>query len=343
MRIGVLTGGGDVPGLNAAIRAVARRAFEYGYEVVGIRNGWAGLLEGNAEPLSLKSVSGILHVGGTMLGTSRTNPLQREEGTEQCLEHVKDLGIDALVAVGGDDTLSVAAALSKAGVALVGVPKTMDNDVADTDYCIGFNTAVTMVADACDRLHTTADSHHRVVVVEVMGRHVGWVATIGGLAGGADLILVPECSQDVESICSHITRRCEEQGKGFSIIVVSEGAHIDNLEAQEDLGNTDEFGHVRLDKRNIGDALSKAIERRTGFESRAVILGHLQRGGSPTVFDRVLATRLGAAAVDLIKEGRFGYMVAIQGSHIVSVPLEKVAGKTKKIDLELYRLAEVFY
>jgi phosphofructokinase-like protein len=343
MRVGVLTGGGDVPGLNAAIRAVARRAFEYGYEVVGIRNGWAGLLEGNAEPLSLNSVSGILHVGGTILGTSRTNPLQRDGGTEQCLEHVKDLNIDALVVVGGDDTLSVATVLFQAGVPVVGVPKTMDNDVAHTDYCIGFNTAVTVVAEACDRLHTTADSHHRVVVVEVMGRHVGWVATIGGLAGGADLILVPECSHTVESICKHITRRYEEQGKGFSIVVVSEGAHIEDLEEREDLGRTDEFGHARLDQRNIGDVLSKAIEMRTGFESRAVILGHLQRGGSPTVFDRVLATRLGAAAVDLIKEGRFGQMVAIQGSHIVSVPLEQVAGKTKKIDLDLYRLAEVFF
>lgn len=343
MQIGVLTGGGDVPGLNAAIRAVARCAFKLGYDVVGIRNGWAGLLESHIEPLNLKSVSGILHVGGTILGTSRTNPLKREGGIERCLERARDAQIDALVVIGGDDTLSVAAALSKAGMPVVGIPKTMDNDVADTDYCIGFNTAVTIVAEACERLHTTADSHHRVVVVEVMGRNAGWVATIGGLAGGADFILVPECSHSVDDICSHIERRCREQGKGFSIIVVSEGAIIHDVDVMEDLGGADEFGHARLDRRSIGRALSKAIERRTGFESRSVVLGHLQRGGSPTVFDRVLATRLGAAAVDLIKEGRFGYMVAIQGSRIVPVPLGEVAGRIKKIDLELYRLAEVFY
>ena len=343
MRIGVLTGGGDVPGLNAAIRAVARRAFEYGYEVLGIRNGWGGLLEGDMESLDLKSVSGILHVGGTILGTSRANPLRREGGIEKRLENARGSHIDAFVAIGGDDTLTVAAALSMAGMSVVGIPKSMDNDVAETDYCIGFNTAVTMVAEACDRLHTTADSHHRVVVVEVMGRDAGWVATIGGLAGGADLILIPERSNSVADICNHIKRRYEEQGKGFSIVVVSEGADIHDVEEKKELGETDEFGHVRLDRRNIGKVLSKAIERRTGFESRFVVLGHLQRGGSPTVFDRVLATRLGVAAVDLIKEGRFGCMVAIQGNRIIPVPLEKVAGKSKKVDLELYELAKVFY
>jgi phosphofructokinase-like protein len=343
MQIGVVTGGGDVPGLNAAIRAVARRAFEYGYGVLGIRNGWAGLLEGNVEPLNLKSVSGILHVGGTILGTSRTNPLKREGGVEQCLENAKDFGIDALVVIGGDDTLTVAAALFEAGMPVVGIPKTMDNDVADTDYCIGFNSAVTVVAEACERLHTTADSHHRVVVVEVMGRDVGWVATIGGLGGGADFILIPEFSYSVDEICKHIEHRCREQGKGFSIIVVSEGADIYDVEAREDLGRTDEFGHERLDRRNIGRALSRVIEERTGFESRSVVLGHVQRGGSPTIFDRVLATRLGVAAVDLIKERKYGYMVAIQGDRVVPVPLKKVAGKTKGVDPELYKLAKVFY
>jgi len=342
MRIGVVTGGGDVPGLNAAIRAVARRAFEYGYEVVGIRNGWAGLLEGDIERLSLKSVSGILHVGGTILGTSRTNPLKREGGIEKCLKNARDFHIDALVAIGGDDTLAVAAALSRAGMPMVGIPKTMDNDVAETDYSIGFNTAVSMVAEACDRLHTTANSHHRVLVVEVMGRDGGWVATIGGLAGGADLILVPEYSYSLEDICNHMGRRYEEQGKAFSVIVVSEGADIYDVEADEDPEETDEFGHVRLDGRNIGKTLSKAIERRTGLESRSVVLGHLQRGGVPTVFDRVLATRLGVAAVDLIEDKRFGYMVAIQGNRIVPVPLENVAGRTKKLDLELYELGKVF-
>lgn len=338
MRIGVLTGGGDVPGLNAAIRAVARRALEYDYEVLGIKNGWTGLLEEDMEPLGLGSVSGILHVGGTILGTSRTNPLKREGGIEKCLENAERFGIDALVAIGGNDTLTVAAALFEAGMSIVGIPKTMDNDVAETDYCIGFNTAVTMVAEACDRLHTTANSHHRVIVVEVMGRDAGWVATIGGLAGGADFILIPERSCSLEDISNHIKRR-----KDFSIIVVSEGADISNVEAKEDLGGTDKFGHVRLDRRDIGKALSKAIERRTGFESRSVVLGHLQRGGSPTVFDRVLATRLGVAAVDLMKEGRFGYMMAVQGNRIVPVSLEKVAGRTKRVDLELYELAKVFY
>lgn len=342
MRIGVVTGGGDVPGLNAAIRAVVRRALEYGYEVVGIRNGWVGLLEGDIERLSLKSVSGILHVGGTILGTSRTNPLKREGGIEKCLENARDFHIDALVAIGGDDTLAVAAALSRGGMPMVGVPKTMDNDVAETDYSIGFNTAVSMVAEACDRLHTTANSHHRVLVVEVMGRDVGWVATIGGLAGGADLILVPEYSCSLEDLCNHIGRRYEERGKAFSIIVVSEGADIYDVEPDEDPKEIDEFGHVRLDMRNIGKTLSKAIESRTGFESRCVVLGHLQRGGVPTVFDRVLATRLGVAAVDLIKDKRFGYMVAIQGSRIVPVPLENVAGRTKKLDLEPYEVGKVF-
>ncbi len=275
--------------------------------VLGIRDGWVGLLEGDMGSLDLKSVSGILHVSGTVLGTSRTNPLERERGVERCLEKARDFHIDALVAIGGDDTLTVAAALFEAGMSIVGVPKTMDNDVAETDSCIGFNTAVTMVAEACDRLHTTANSHHRVVVVEVMGRDAGWWATIGGLAGGADFILIPEYSCTLEEICNHIGRRCEEQGKGFSIIVVSEGADIHDVGGDEDLGETDGFGHVRLDRRDMGKALSKMIERCTGFESR------------------------------------FGYMVAIQANRIVPVSLEKVTGKTKKVDLALYELAKVFY
>jgi phosphofructokinase-like protein len=343
MRIGVLTGGGDVPGLNAAIRAVTRRAIEYGYEVVGIRNGWAGLLEGQTEPLTLKNVSGILHVGGTILGTSRTNPLKREGGVEKCLEEAKKLGLNAVVAIGGDDTLGVAAAVSKAGLPAVGIPKTMDNDVAETDYCIGFNTAVAIVAEACDRLHTTADAHHRVLVVEVMGRDAGWVATVGGLAGGADLILIPEQPCSLDEICNHISHRCEVQKKGFSIVVVAEGADVYEVGGEGEQGKTDEFGHVRLDRRDIARNLAKAIEDRTGCESRSVVLGHLQRGGSPTVFDRVLATRLGVKAVDLIREGKFGNMVAIQGNRLVAVPLARVAGKNKTVDLELYELAKVFY
>lgn len=343
MRIGVLTGGGDVPGLNAAIRAVARRAFQYGYGVFAVKNGWAGLVEGDLEPLTLRSVSGILHVGGTILGTSRTNPCKSPADLADCIAHVREGGLDALVVIGGDDTLGVAQALWEAGVKIVGIPKTMDNDVPGTDYCIGFNTAITVVAEACDRLHTTASAHHRVIVVEVMGRHTGWVATVGGLAGGADFILVPERPCSLDLICEHVKRRWEEQGKSFSIIVASEGAEIYEVKGEEELGETDEFGHVRLDRRDIGKSLARGIEERTGFESRAVVLGHIQRGGSPTVFDRVLATRFGVKAVDLIKEGRFGCMVALRGNEIVALPLAEVTGGVKEVDLELYDLAQVFY
>lgn len=343
MRIGVLTGGGDVPGLNAAIRAVARRAFQYGYQVFAIKNGWAGLVKGDLEPLTPHSVSGILHVGGTILGTSRTNPCKAADDFETCLGHLQEAGLDALVVIGGDDTLGVAQAFSEAGVKVVGIPKTMDNDVPGTDYCIGFNTAVTIVAEACDRLHTTASAHHRVIVVEVMGRHAGWVATVGGLAGGADFILIPERSCSLDLICEHVKRRWERYGKSFSIIVVSEGAEIYEVKAEEELGVTDEFGHVRLDRRDIGKSLARRIEEMTGFESRVVVLGHIQRGGSPTVFDRVLATRFGVKAVDLIKEEQFGYMVALKGNEIVALPLAEVTGRIKEVDLELYDLAQVFY
>jgi len=343
MRIGVLTGGGDVPGLNAAIRAVARRAFQYGYEVFAVKNGWDGLVQGALEPLTLRSVSGILHVGGTILGTSRTNPCKSPGDLAACIAHVREEELDALVAIGGDDTLGVAQALWEAGVKIVGIPKTMDNDVPGTDYCIGFNTAVTVVAEACDRLHTTASAHHRVMVVEVMGRYTGWVATVGGLAGGADLILIPERPCTLDFICEHVKRRWEEQGKSFSIIVVSEGAKIYEVRGEEELGEADEFGHVRLDRRDIGKSLAREIEKRTGFESRAVVLGHIQRGGSPTVFDRVLATRFGVKAVDLLQERQFGCMVALRGNEIIALPLAEVTGRVKEVDLELYDLAKVFY
>ncbi len=342
MRIGVLTGGGDVPGLNAAIRAVARRAFQYGWEVVGIRNGWQGMVEGIYEPLTPRSVSGILHVGGTILGTSRTNPLKDPKMMEKVFANFKAMQLDGLVAIGGDDTLSVAAALAARGLPAVGVPKTMDNDVAETDYCIGFDTATTTVADALDKLHTTATAHHRVIVVEVMGRDAGWVAVVGGLAGGADFIAVPESPTNMEAICAHLKNR-RDAGKNFAIVVVAEGAKITDLPEPEDLGEVDAFGHVRLDKRSLGERVAKEIERRIGFEARTVVLGHLQRGGSPSVFDRVLATRLGVFAVDLIREGRFGYMAALKGNKIVPVELEHAVASNKKIDLELYELAKVFF
>ncbi len=342
MRIGVLTGGGDVPGLNAAIRAVARRAFQYGWEVVGIRNGWQGMVEGIYEPLTPKSVSGILHVGGTILGTSRTNPLKDPKMMERVFANFKAMQLDGLVAIGGDDTLSVAAALAAKGLPAVGVPKTMDNDVAETDYCIGFDTATTTVADALDKLHTTATAHHRVIVVEVMGRDAGWVAVVGGLAGGADFIAVPESPTNMDAICAHLKNR-RDAGKNFAIVVVAEGAKITDLPEPEDLGERDAFGHVRLDKRSLGERVAKEIEKRIGFEARTVVLGHLQRGGSPSVFDRVLATRLGVFAVDLIREGRFGYMAALKGNKIVPVELEHAVASNKKIDLELYELAKVFF
>jgi len=342
VRIGVLTGGGDCPGLNPAIRAVVRRADHYGYDVLGIHNGWAGLLgEGSIQSLSARDVSGILPLGGTMLGTSRTNPFKNPDHVQQVLANLKRHGLDALVAIGGDDTLGVAAKLYEQDVRIVGIPKTMDNDVSGTDYTIGFNSAVTIVADALDKLHTTASSHHRVLVVEVMGRDAGWVAVVGGLAGGADFILIPERPTNIETVCQHMQRRWH-MGKDFSILVVSEGATVPDLPTS-DHSDTDQFGHVRLDRRNIGELVGREIERRTGFETRVTVLGHLQRGGSPTLFDRVLATRFGVAAVDYINEGRFGYMPALRGVDIVPCMLSDAVATSRRVDLSLYELAQLFY
>ena len=344
VRIGILTGGGDCPGLNPAIRAVVRRADYYGHEVLGIRNGWAGLL-GDAiiEPLTVREVSGILPLGGTILGTSRTNPLKNPNEVREVLANVERHGLDALVAIGGDDTLSVASKLfEQHATHVVGIPKTMDNDVNGTDYTIGFNSAVSIVADALDKLHTTASSHHRVLVVEVMGREAGWVAVVGGLAGGADFILIPERPTNVEVVCKHLERR-RQMGKDFSIIVVSEGAIVPDLVASADQSTTDAFGHVRLDRRNVGELIGREIERRTGFETRVTVLGHLQRGGPPSLFDRVLATRFGVAAVDYIQERRFGYMPALRGSDIVACTLADAVKVNRTVDLGLYELAQIFY
>ena len=343
MRVAVLTGGGDCPGLNAAIRAVARSCFAQDWTVLGIKNGWAGLLgEGQVEELSRKSVSGILNLGGTILGTSRTNPAKKESDMEQVVANLKKYEVDALVAIGGDDTLSVAKRLDELGAKVVGVPKTMDNDLSETDYCIGFDSAVQVVMEALDRLHTTASAHHRVLVVEVMGRDAGWVAVEGGLAGGADLILIPEVPSDVDKVCRHLERR-RAAGKDFSIIVVAEGVKLPDLEEDRDLGQMDAFGHVRLDKRGVAEHLAKQIEKRTGFESRVTVLGHLQRGGSPSVTDRVNGTRFGVAAVELIKEGKFGYMPSLKGNKIVPIKIADAVARTKTVDLELYKLAELFY
>jgi len=343
MKIGVLTGGGDCPGLNAAIRAVVRSAESGGWSVTGFLNGWAGLLgEGIARPLTSGDVSGILPLGGTILGTSRTNPLRQQAHVDQVITNFERHGIDALVAIGGDDTLSVASRLHDLGLKTVGVPKTMDNDLAETDACIGFNSAVTIVVDALDKLHTTASSHHRVMVVEVMGRDAGWVATIGGLAGGADYILIPEVDVPVETVCDSLRRR-RQRGKDFSVVVVSEGAKFPDVPVEPSDSTTDAFGHVRLDRRNVGEVLAREVEKRTGFETRTTVLGHLQRGGSPTVFDRVLATRTGVASVGYIAEGRFGHLGALRGNDIVPVPLKAVVARNRTVDLDLWRLASTFY
>jgi 6-phosphofructokinase 1 len=341
MRIAVLTGGGDAPGLNAAIRAIVRRALEGTHEVIGLRNGWLGMLEGDAVPLNRDSVSGILPRGGTILGTSRTNPFKTPEGGPRMLETIERLGIDALIAIGGDDTLGTALKLSKMGVRVVGIPKTMDNDVPGTDYTIGFDTAVNVVMDACDRLHTTAEAHHRVMIIEVMGRDAGWVAGVGGLAGGADVILVPEVPFTIDEVCE-IVRRRHARGRTFSIIVVAEGAKPSDFGVQiTQEAKVDEYGHVRLG--GVGALLAREIEARTGYETRVTVLGHLQRGGSPTVFDRVLATRLGVAAVEAIEAGQFGVMLAVRGKQIVSVPLEEALTGSNRLDLELYRLSRLFH
>jgi 6-phosphofructokinase 1 len=343
VRIGVLTGGGDAPGLNAAIRAVARRAFQLGHQVSGVQNGWAGCLdEGLIDDLTPASVRGILPMGGTILGTSRTNPLKEKDGVARVVQALRHKGIDALIPIGGDDTLSVGVALHKAGFPTVGVPKTIDNDLSVTEFCIGFDTAVGVVTEALDRLHTTASAHHRVMVVEVMGRDAGWVALMGGLAGGADLILIPEFEVGLDEVVAHLHRRRGE-GKLFSIIVVAEGAKIPELEVEDTgQGEKDAFGHIRLSKRGIGDLLSGNVERETGFETRVTVLGHLQRGGSPSPIDRIWATRLGVEAVELVVAGKSGVIPIRRNGEVDVVPLADVVKETRRVPRELYDLSRVF-
>ncbi len=341
MKIGVLSGGGDAPGINAVIRAVVRKGIQhYGYDIIGIKDGWYGLLEGEYLPLDLKSASGILPRGGSILGTSRTNPFKHEKGSEKILQNAKKAGIDAVVVIGGDDTLSVAKKMSEHGLKCVGVPKTIDNDLSETDYTFGFMTAVSIATEALDRLHTTAETHQRVMILEVMGRYTGWIALEAGLAGGADVILIPEKPFDIDEICEYIKRR-QERGRNFSIIVVAEGAKPKDGKEIVYSESIDEFGHIRFG--GVGYYLGKEIEKCLNIETRVVVLGHIQRGGSPTAFDRILATRFGIAAIDLVHKGKFGYMVAIKGNNIVSVPLKDVIGKRKTVDLELYNIASVFF
>jgi phosphofructokinase-like protein len=343
MRIGLLTGGGDCPGLNAVIRAVVRRGLaEGGHDFVGFRNGWAGVLADDAIELTLESTAGILPRGGTIIGTSRSNPYaDGAAGTALVRRTLQARGVDALIAIGGEDTLGVALRLHRDGVPIVGVPKTIDNDLGGTDVTFGFQTAVQIVADAIDRLHTTAESHNRVMVVEVMGRHAGWIATHAGIAGGADAILVPERPFDIEQVVAHLRSR-HERGRSFSIVVVAEGATPREGTLQTQAGTaTDAFGHARLG--GIGTTLEREIEQRTGYESRVTILGHVQRGGTPVAFDRVLATRFGVAAMQAVATGRFGTMVALRATEIVEVALQDALREPKLLDPELYETAELFF
>jgi len=341
MKVAVLSGGGDAPGINAVIRAVVKKGIEsYGYEMVGVRNGWQGLVENEFTTLNLDEIAGILPRGGSILGTSRTNPFKNKDGAQKILRNAKENGLDAIVVIGGEDTLGVAHKLCERGLPSVGVPKTIDNDLLGTDYTFGFNTAVSIATDTLDRLHTTAESHQRVIILEVMGRYTGWIALEAGLAGGADAILIPEKPFDINEVCNLIKHR-QSRGRNFSIIVVAEGAKP--KEGKEILysDSTDEFGHVRFG--GVGYYLGKEIEKRIDTETRVVVLGHLQRGGSPTPFDRILATRFGIAAIDLVHQGQFGRIVAIQGNKIISVPLKDVVGKRKTVDMNLYETASVFF
>jgi 6-phosphofructokinase 1 len=345
VRVALLTGGGDCPGLNAVIRAVTRRSLDRGYEAVGVREGWRGLVEAKLQPLDNRAISGILPRGGTILGTSRTNPYKVDGGVERVLETFAAEKLDALVAIGGEDTLGVAARLNEEhGFPVVGVPKTIDNDLSATDYTFGFDTALTIATEAIDRLHTTAESHNRGMVVEVMGRHTGWIAVMSGIAGGADVILIPEHPITIEEACADLRRR-HERGKDFSIVVVSEGYELTYATGQKQQVTQevalDEFGHVRLG--GVGQALAAEIEERTGYETRVTVLGHIQRGGTPTPRDRILATRFGLKAADLVHEERWGMMAALQGDDVVEVPLKDAVAELKTVPPAYYEAAKVFF
>ncbi|HET9741978.1 MAG TPA: 6-phosphofructokinase [Terriglobales bacterium] len=340
MKIGILTGGGDCPGLNAVIRAVVRKGiFHHHDEFVGFLEGWRGVVEDRAMPLTLDSIAGILPRGGTILRTSRTNPSKKEGGIEECLNTLKRHKLDALTVLGGDDTQSVTYKLHQAGFPVVGVPKTIDNDLSGTDFCFGFDTAVNIATEAIDRVHTTAEAHNRVIVVEVMGRDSGWIAIYAGIAGGADVILIPERPFDLNEVAESLRQR-HARGRYFSIVVVAEGARLragldDQIVAEK--GKKDEFGHVRLG--GIGTILAQELEKRTGFETRAVVLGHIQRGGSPTAFDRVLATRYGIGAIDAVHRGEFGKMVALRGTDIVTISLKEALTRTRTVGQDLIDVA----
>ncbi|MDX6472609.1 MAG: ATP-dependent phosphofructokinase / diphosphate-dependent phosphofructokinase [Gaiellaceae bacterium] len=344
--IGILTGGGDCPGLNAVIRAVVRASDAQGWDCVAVLEGWRGLVDGRFEDLGPREVSGILPRGGTIIGTSRTNPYKLDGGVDSVLQNFKDRGLDALIAIGGEDTLGVASKLyNEHKLPIVGVPKTIDNDLSGTDYTFGFDTAVTIATEAIDRLHTTAESHNRVMVVEVMGRHAGWIAVVSGIAGGADVILIPEQPMTVEAACEELRRR-HARGKNFSIVVVSEGYELSYASGESRMVGgearaTDQFGHVTLG--GVGEILGHEIEARTGFETRVTVLGHVQRGGSPTPRDRVLATRFGLKAAELAHAGTFGQMAALRGDDVVAVSLEEATAQLKTVTPEWYAVAQAFF
>ena len=340
MKVAILTGGGDCPGLNAVIRAVVRRGEQHGFEFTGVRDGWKGLLEDDHFRITRQNTSGILQLGGTILGTSRTNPFKRPDGPKIVMDALARHHIGAVVAIGGEDTLGVATRFHGMGMNVVGVPKTIDNDLSGTDYTFGFDTAVTIATEAIDRLHSTAEAHSRVIVCEVMGRHAGHIALHSGLAGGADVILIPERPIVLGEVCEHIRKR-QKRGRRFSIVVVAEGAKMERSKETTVTDELDEFGHVRLG--GIGNYLAREIERETGIETRATVLGHIQRGGTPTARDRVLGTRYGVFAVDLVREGKFGMMAALQGDAIVAVSLDEATKALHLVDPGLYQIAEVFF
>lgn len=340
--IGVLTGGGDCPGLNAVIRAVVRKALQNNVKVLGIKNGWKGLIDNDTIDLNMDSVSGILPKGGTILGTSRTNPYKNKPDVEKVIATYKKLGLGALIAIGGEDTLGVSNKLIKEnkGLNIVGCPKTIDNDLSGTDFTFGFDTAVNIATEAIDRLHSTAESHHRIMVVEVMGRHAGWIALHSGIASGADDILIPEVKIDLDEVCEILKKR-HARGKGFSIVVVAEGAEFKAGQVVTKEEKLDSFGHVRLG--GIGEILAEEIEKRTKFETRVTVLGHIQRGGTPTAFDRVIATRFGIKAMELVLAKKFGYMASLQGTEVKEVPIEVAVGTLKTVDMKFYDLAKTFF
>jgi 6-phosphofructokinase 1 len=339
-KIGILTGGGDCPGLNPAIRGCVERALDFGIESVGILDGWKGLIEGRTIPLNLSDVESIVGKGGTILGTSRTNPYKKENGVDKCLANIKSLNLDAIVALGGEDTLGVATKLYKEkNVPVVGVPKTMDNDLSATDYTFGFDTAVTIAVDAAERLIDTGTSHRRIMVLEVMGRHAGWVALFTGLASGADWILVPEKEPEIDKMCEHLKK--VHQRKKYALVVVSEGINIPGMKTGKE--ELDQFGHMILKKRGVGEQIADIIEEKTKIETRVAVIGHIQRGGKPTLFDRILGTRVGVKAAELVNEGKFGYMVALKGNDVVPVPLEEATSKLKVITPDWLKFMETFF